>query len=151
LGRKYCGCLHGNSAREKVLLITDEPMAIIRQHLTERIAEIGPAELWAYTVPDAVRPLPHYPDLLYKVAEQADAVLSFEHRRTPKLKPGARWKCFRPSNVVTRGTAPAHDRSQYSGQRTQRDYHEIAALTNRPESPGRAIRRPHHYRARYRS
>ncbi len=117
---------------EKVLLITDEPMAIMRQHLTERIAEIGPAELWAYTVPDAVRPLPHYPDLLYQVAQQADVVLSFEHHRYPEIETA---RALEMLQAVERGharygTGPMIDHSILDHELSA-DYQEIAALTNR--------------------
>ncbi|MBN1563598.1 MAG: aminopeptidase [Anaerolineae bacterium] len=117
---------------EKVLLITDEPMAVMRQLLTERIAAIGPAELWAYTVPDAVRPLPHYPDLLYQVAEQADVILSFEHRRDPEVETPRALEMFQ---AFERGqarfaTGPMIDHSILDHELSA-DYHEIAALTNR--------------------
>ncbi len=53
---------------EKVLLITDEPMDIMRKLLVERIAQVGVSEMWSYTLPDATRPLPHYPAALYDLA-----------------------------------------------------------------------------------
>lgn len=117
---------------EKVLLITDEPMAVMRQQLTERIVEIGPAELWAYTVADATRPLAHYPSRLYDLAEAADVVLVFEHRRYPEIETP---RALELIQAIERGTArfasgPMINHSILDHELSA-DYRAIADLTNR--------------------
>jgi len=113
-------------------LVTDEPMSIMRQLLVERILEVGPAEMWSYVLPDAVRPAAHYPDPVYELAQRADVVLIFEHRRNPEVetpralemlqaleKGQARWA----SGPMINEDILEHELSA--------DYQEIADLTNR--------------------
>ncbi|NDJ76177.1 MAG: aminopeptidase [Chloroflexi bacterium] len=117
---------------EKVLLITDEPMGNMRRELVERLVQVGPDELWTYTVPDATRPLPHYPALLYTLAEQADVVLIFEHRRNPEIETP---RALEMVQAIERGNARFAsgpminvDILEYE---LSADYHHIADLTNR--------------------
>jgi len=117
---------------EKVLLVTDEPMAVMRQQLVERIAEVGVGELWSYTVPDATRPLPHYPALLYDLAGQVDVVLIFEHRRDPEVETP---RALEMVEAIERGNARFASGPMINPtileHELSADYHEIAALTNR--------------------
>jgi leucyl aminopeptidase (aminopeptidase T) len=117
---------------EKVLLITDEPMDIMRKLLVERIAQIGVGELWSYTLPDAIRPLPHYPAALYDLAGAVDVVLIFEHRRNPEIETP---RALEMVEAVARGNArfasgPMINQSILEHELSA-DYREIAALTNR--------------------
>lgn len=117
---------------EKVLLITDEPMAVMRQQLVERIVQVGPGELWTYTVADATRPLPHYPAALYELAGQVDVVLIFEHRRNPEIETP---RALEMVEAVERGQArfasgPMINESILEHELSA-DYREIASLTNR--------------------
>lgn len=117
---------------ERVLLITDEPMAIMRQQLVERIAQVGVAELWAYTLPDATRPLPHYPAALYDLASSLDVVLIFEHRRNPEIETP---RALEMLQALERGNArwasgPMINPSILEHE-LNADYQQIAALTNR--------------------
>ena len=117
---------------EKVLLITDEPMAIMRQQLVERITEIGAGEMWSYTVADATRPLPHYPVALYHLASAVDVVLIFEHRRNPEVETS---RALEMVEAVESGNArfasgPMITHSMLDHELSA-DYNAIAALTNR--------------------
>lgn len=117
---------------EKVLLITDEPMEIMRQLLVERIAQVGVGEMWSYMLPDAVRPLPHYPAMLYDLAAAVDVVLIFEHRRHPEIETP---RALEMVAAIERGNArfasgPMINASILEHELSA-DYHEIAALTER--------------------
>jgi leucyl aminopeptidase (aminopeptidase T) len=117
---------------EKVLLITDEPMDIMRKLLVERIAQVGVSELWSYTVPDATRPLPHYPPMLYELAAAVDVVLIFEHRRDPEVETP---RALEMVEAIEGGNArfasgPMINRGILEHELSA-DYQEIAALTNR--------------------
>lgn len=117
---------------EKVLLITDEPMAIMRQQLVERISQVGVAEMWSYTVPDATRPLPHYPAPLYDLVPHMDVVLIFEHRRNPEVETPRALEMFQTierSNVRF-ATGPMINKTILEHELSA-DYREIAALTGR--------------------
>jgi hypothetical protein len=117
---------------ERVLLITDEPMAIMRQQLVERIAQVGVSELWSYILPDATRPLPHYPAALYDLASSLDVVLIFEHRRNPEVETP---RALEMVQALERGNArwasgPMINPSILEHE-LNADYQQIAALTNR--------------------
>lgn len=119
-------------AGERVLLITDEPMGVMQRTLTQRIAEVGPSELWSYIVADATRPLPHYPARLYELAEQVDVVLIFEHRRNPEIETP---RALEMVQAIERGQARFASGPMINEDILQHelsaDYREIAALTNR--------------------
>ncbi len=117
---------------EKVLLITDEPMDIMRKLLVERIAQVGVSEMWSYILPDATRPLPHYPAALYDLARAVDVVLIFEHRRNPEIETP---RALEMVEAVEAGSArfasgPMINPSILEHELSA-DYREIAALTNR--------------------
>jgi len=117
---------------ERVLLVTDEPMAIMRQQLVERIAQVGVSELWSYTLPDATRPLPHYPAALYDLVANLDVVLIFEHRRNPEVETP---RALEMLQALERGHArwasgPMINESILDHE-LNADYEQIAALTNR--------------------
>jgi leucyl aminopeptidase (aminopeptidase T) len=117
---------------ECVLLITDEPMAIIQQQLTARIVQVGPDELWSYVVADATRPLAAYPSRLYDLATEADVVLIFEHRRFPEVETA---RALAMVEAVESGQArfasgPFIDHGILEHELSA-DYHAIADLTNR--------------------
>lgn len=117
---------------EKVLLVTDEPMDVMRQLLGERIAQVGVSELWSYTVPDATRPLPHYPATLYDLAANVDVVLIFEHRRNPEIETP---RALEMVQAIERGNArfasgPMINHSILEHELSA-DYRAIAALTER--------------------
>ena len=117
---------------ETVLLVTDEPMAIMRRELVEHIVKIGPAELWSYTVADATRPLAHYPAALYALAESTDVVLIFEHRRNPEVETP---RALEMLQAIERGNArlasgPMINESILEHELSA-DYRQVAALTNR--------------------
>jgi leucyl aminopeptidase (aminopeptidase T) len=117
---------------EKVLLITDEPMAIMRQQLVERIAAVGASEVWSYVMPDAVRPLKRYPETILALVEEVDVLLGFEHRRDPAVEMPRIIELFQ---TFERG----HARFGWGPFITEdilehemsADYTEIADLTNR--------------------
>jgi aminopeptidase len=117
---------------ENVLLITDEPMMVMHQQLSERIAQVGPAELWSYVVPDATRPLAHYPARLYELASNVDVVLIFEHRRNPEIETP---RALEMVEAVESGPArfasgPMINHSILEHELSA-DYREIADRTNR--------------------
>jgi aminopeptidase len=117
---------------ERVLLITDEPMSVMQRQLTQRIAEVGPSELWSYIVPDAVRPLPHYPQQLYKLAREGDVVLIFEHRRNPEVETP---RALEMVQAVEKGQARFASGPMINEDILEHelsaDYRAIADLTNR--------------------
>lgn len=117
---------------EKVLLITDEPMIAMHQLLLERITHVGVAEMWSYSVADATRPLPHYPAMLYDLAERMDVVLIFEHRRNPEIETP---RALEMVEAIERGYArfasgPMINPSILDNE-LNADYRQIASLTNR--------------------
>jgi leucyl aminopeptidase (aminopeptidase T) len=83
-------------------------------------------------VPDATRPLPHYPAMLYDLATAVDVVLIFEHRRNPEVETP---RALEMVEAVERGNArfasgPMINPSILEYELSA-DYHEIANLTNR--------------------
>jgi hypothetical protein len=76
------------SAGEKVLFITDQPMAQMRERLMAEILSAEPGQVWGYILPDAARPLLEYPPLLHQVAAQADVVMVFYDHVPPEETPG---------------------------------------------------------------
>jgi leucyl aminopeptidase (aminopeptidase T) len=117
---------------EKVLLVTDEPMAIIRQLVVERILQVGPSEMWSYVLPDAVRPAPRYPDSVYELAAQADVALIFEHRRNPEVETP---RALEMLHALERGQARFASGPMISedilNHEVSADYRKVADLTNR--------------------
>ncbi|MBN1680116.1 MAG: aminopeptidase [Anaerolineae bacterium] len=117
---------------ENVLLITDEPMDMMRRELVSRMAEVGVSELWSYTVTDAVRPLPHYPAMLYDLARQADVVLIFEHRRNPEIEtPRALEMVQAVEDGNARFASGPMINPDILEHELSADYQQIAEITNR--------------------
>jgi leucyl aminopeptidase (aminopeptidase T) len=119
------------SAGEKVLLITDQPMAHMRERLMAEILSVGPGQVWAYVLSDASRPLLEYPPLLHQVAAQADAAMVFYSYVPPEETPGrlAFWRtCYGHGTRVGYG---AQIDDSILANELSADYQEIAAITHR--------------------
>jgi leucyl aminopeptidase (aminopeptidase T) len=119
------------SAGEKVLLITDQPMAQMRERLMAEILSADPSQVWAYVLTDAGRPLLEYPPLLHQVAAQADAAMVFYSRVPPEETPGrlAFWRtCYEHGTRVGYG---AQIDDSILANELSADYQEIAAITHR--------------------
>ena len=119
------------AAGEKVLLITDQPLAQMRERLMPEILSVGPAEVWTYTLPDANRPFLEYPPLLHQVAAQADVAMVFYARVPPEETPGriAFWRtCHQHGTRV--GYGAQLDDSILENELSA-DYQAIAAITRR--------------------
>ena len=59
------------SAGEKVLLVTDQAMAQMRERLMAEILTANPGQVWTYVLSDAQRPLVEYPPLLHHRLHQS--------------------------------------------------------------------------------
>ena len=119
------------SAGEKVLLLTDQPMAQMRDQLMPEILAADPGQVWTYVLPDAARPLPAYPPLLHQVAAQADALIVFYSYVPPEETPGriAFWRtCYTHNTRV--GYGAQIDDSILENELSA-DYVSIAAITHR--------------------
>jgi leucyl aminopeptidase (aminopeptidase T) len=119
------------SAGEKVLLVTDEPMAPMRQQLTAEILAAAPTQVWSYILPNAARPLPEYPAALHQVAAEADVALVFYDHVPPEETPGrlAFWRtCY--ANHTRVGYGAQIDDSMLENELSA-DYTAIAAITHR--------------------
>lgn len=119
------------SAGEKVLLITDQPMAPMRERLMAEILSVGPGQVWSYVLPDTSRPLLEYPSLLHQVAAQAEAVMVFYSQVPPEETPGrlAFWRTCR-ENGARVGYGAQIDDSILENELSA-DYRDIAAITRR--------------------
>ncbi len=65
----------GAQRGEQVLIAVDEPLSSVREALLAEALKAGPAELWAYTFPDAGRPFVEFPQRLIALAKEVDAVV----------------------------------------------------------------------------
>ncbi len=119
------------SATEKVLLITDQPMAQMRERLMAEILSANPGQVWAYILSDAERPLVEYPPLLHQVASQVDAAMVFYSHVPPEEAPGrlAFWRTCR-ENGTRVGYGSQLDDLILENELSA-DYQEIAAITRR--------------------
>jgi leucyl aminopeptidase (aminopeptidase T) len=119
------------SAGEKVLLITDEPMAQMRERLMAEILVANPDQVWTYTLPNAARPFLEYPPLLHQVAAQADVAMVFYSRLPPEETPGrlAFWHTCR-ENKTRVGYGAQIDDSILENELSA-DYQAIASITFR--------------------
>ncbi len=72
------------SAGEKVLLVTDQAMAQMRERLMAEILTANPGQVWTYVLSDAQRPLVEYPPLLHQAATEVDAAMVFYSRLSPE-------------------------------------------------------------------
>ncbi len=119
------------SAGEKVLLITDQPMAQMQERLLPEILAAGPAGVWTYTLPDTARPFLEYPPLLHQVAAQADVAMVFYSYVPPEETPGrlAFWRTCR-ENKTRVGYGAQIDDSILANELSA-DYQTIAVITRR--------------------
>jgi leucyl aminopeptidase (aminopeptidase T) len=131
------------SAGEKVLLITDQPMAQMRECLMAEILSAGPGQVWAYVLAEAGRPLLEYPSLLHQVAAQADAVMVFYSHVPPEETPGrlAFWRTCH-ENGTRVGYGAQIDDSILANELSA-DYQEIATITHRLKDNLQAKRQVH--------
>lgn len=117
---------------EKVFVITDEPMTIMRQQLVERIAAVGASEVWSYVMPDAVRPLKEYPATVLKLAEEVDVLLGFEQQRDHAVEVPRIIALIQAANRgQTRFGWGPYLTEDILEHELSADYNEIADLTNR--------------------
>ncbi len=117
------------SLGEEVLLITDQPMAQVREQLVAEILPVGPDQVWDYVLPDTSRPLLGYPPLLRQVAAHADAAIVFYSRVLPEETPGrlAFWRTCR-ENATRVGYGSQIDDSILENELSA-DYQQIASVT----------------------
>ena len=95
----------GMQAGEKVLIAVDEPLGFVRDALQAEALKANPAELWTYTIPDAVRPFSEFPPRMRDLIGQVDVAVRFlstvdpvkegsAHQLTyPSWRPCARARC----------------------------------------------------------
>jgi leucyl aminopeptidase (aminopeptidase T) len=123
-------CMNISSA-ERVLLVTDQPLAHMREQLMREILAASPIEVWAYVVPETARPFLEFPPLLHQVAAQADAAIVFLSRVPPEETPGrlAFWRTCRENE--TRVGYGAQIDSSILENELSADYQDIAAITRR--------------------
>ena len=119
------------SAGEKVLLITDQSMAQMRERLMAEILSANPGQVWAYILSDAERPLVEYPPLLHQVASQVDATMVFYSHVPSEEAPGrlAFWRTCRENGTRVGYGAQLDD--LILENELSADYKEIAAITRR--------------------
>jgi leucyl aminopeptidase (aminopeptidase T) len=63
--------------------MVDEPLTRVRDALLAEAQAVGPAELWAYTFPDALRPFSAFPDRLIEIAAGSDVAILLLARLDP--------------------------------------------------------------------
>jgi leucyl aminopeptidase (aminopeptidase T) len=119
------------SAGEKVLLVTDQAMAQMRERLMAEILTTNPAQVWTYVLSDAQRPLVEYPPLLHQAATEVDAAMVFYSRLPPEEAPGrlAFWRTCRENGTRVGYGAQIDDKILEN--ELSADYQEIAAITQR--------------------
>lgn len=61
---------------EKVLVITDEPLAFARDVLLAETLAAQPAEVWSYTVPNGMRPLTRLSTSLLGLSKEVDVIIA---------------------------------------------------------------------------
>ena len=66
------------SADENVLLITDQPMAQVRERLMAEILSARPGQVWSHVLSDASRPLIEYPPMLHQLTAHVGDLLSMD-------------------------------------------------------------------------
>jgi leucyl aminopeptidase (aminopeptidase T) len=117
------------TAGEQVLLVTDQPMAQMRERLMAEILTANPGQVWAYVLSDAERPLREYPSLLHQVAAQVDVAMVFYSQVPPEETPGrlAYWRTCR-ENGTRVGYGAQIGRSILENELSA-DYQEIASIT----------------------
>ncbi len=92
----------GVQAGEKVLIAVDEPLGFVRDALQAEALKADPAELWTYTIPDAVRPFSEFPPRMRDLISQVDVAVRFLSTVDPIKEGSAHMPIFaavRESNV----------------------------------------------------
>ncbi len=119
------------SAGEKVLLVTDRPMAQMRERLMAEILTANPGQVWTYVLSDAERPLVEYPPLLHQAAREVDAAMVFCAQVPPEETPGrlAFWRTCHENGTRVGYGAQIDDKILEN--ELSADYQEIAAITQR--------------------
>jgi leucyl aminopeptidase (aminopeptidase T) len=119
------------TAGERVLVVTDQPMAQMRERLMAEILTADPGQVWTYVLSDAERPLREYPSLLHQVAAQVDAAMVFYSQVPPEETPGrlAFWRTCRENG--TRVGYGAQIGLSILENELSADYQEIATITQR--------------------
>lgn len=78
---------------EKLLILTDEPLAFVRDPLLAEGLTAEPSEVWSFTIPDGVRPLAALPMRLLDLAKAVDVIIALladvraEEQASPTLLP----------------------------------------------------------------
>ena len=119
------------STGEKVLLVTDQPMAKMRERLMAEILSTNPGQVWTYVLSDAERPVTEYPRLLHQAAMEVDAAMVFYSQVPPEETPGrlAFWRTCRENGTRVGYGAQIDDKILEN--ELSADYQEIAAITQR--------------------
>ncbi|MBI2845247.1 MAG: aminopeptidase [Chloroflexi bacterium] len=75
---------------ERVLLMTDEPLAaLIIEPLREECLKAGASQFWVYLMPDASRPIAHYPPALHKLIQEVEVVIGLRAKTFPEVEGAA--------------------------------------------------------------
>jgi leucyl aminopeptidase (aminopeptidase T) len=119
------------AAGEKVLLVTDQPMAHMRERLMAEVLAADPGQVWTYVLSDAERPLVEYPPLLHQTAAEVEAAMVFFSRVPSEETPGrlAFWRTCRENGTRVGYGAQIDDKMLEN--ELSADYQEIAAITQR--------------------
>jgi leucyl aminopeptidase (aminopeptidase T) len=119
------------SSADRVLLVTDQPLAHMREQLMREILTADPIEVWAYVVPERARPFMEFPPVLHQVAAQADAAMVFFSRVPAEETPGrlAFWRTCH-ENETRVGYGAQIDNSILENELSA-DYQDIATITRR--------------------
>lgn len=120
------------SPGEKVLLITDQPLAQVREWLSAEILARAPAEFWMYTMPDATRPIESYPPLLHELVKACDAIIRLRayYDVVREFEADMALQRSRQQGRARMGSGSFIDQSILDNELSA-DYNEIAALTRR--------------------
>ena len=121
------------SPGEKVLLITDQPLAQVRERLTAEILTRDPAVLWQFVITTAARPLAAFPPLLHDLGRACDVILNL--RSDKGLSPTGRSVEVGARIAFAASVRQGHARYAWGGSIDQRvlsnelsaDYNRIAA------------------------
>lgn len=116
---------------EKVLIVVDEPLGFMRDALQTEALKVDPAELWTYTIPDAVRPFSEYPARLRELLGEMDVAVRFLST-ADTFKEGP---AHHPILQTVRESQVRYGFGVYIDQgildnELSADYEEIAALTH---------------------
>ncbi len=85
-------CMHVQQG-EKLLIVTDEPLAYVRDTLLAEALTAQPGDMWSYTVPNSTRPLTCLPVRLLDLSKEMDVIITLletvhaEESTSPTLIP----------------------------------------------------------------